>query len=170
MTGVRSHLSRHVVGYVALFFALGGTAYAVGGQPASSPGADRGSPIAHISSDTRAYGRVNDGPVFTTDAASTLMALRLRPGAYFIVAKATVFNRAVEFECRLMAGGAVDRTRFGNFSEVNYETMALTLLHRSDSPFTARLQCPDGDPASGYALRNVKLTALRIQSLSIRTG
>ena len=161
MGRIRSHVRDNVVAYLALFFAFGGSAYAVGGGDG---------PRARAASDTAVIGRFNDGPVATTNSPATLLSATLPAGRYVIFGKAIVPNDARQIECRLVAGGDFDRALLHNNGGLSREAMTLTVLHRSDGRFTARLQCFDNDPGTAYNLTDLKLTALRVNSFSNRPG
>jgi hypothetical protein len=187
-----AYVARHHIGLLALFVALGGTSYAV---VAGSIGSREIKDNSVRSKDVRdgeirsvdvhdgsllakdfgpgelpgqAFGRFKDGPIFTTDGRSDLIALSLPAGSYLIFAKATVFAPQA-FECRLSAGQDFDRAQFGQPAPGD-EVLTLTVLHRSTAPFTANLQCPDNDPGQAFRLTDVKLHALRVASISNSAG
>jgi hypothetical protein len=163
---VAGHFASNAVAYVALFFALTGGAYAVG----SSGGGGGDGGAIRAASDTRAYGRFKDGPVFTQDGTGSLLQLTVPSGQYVILGKATVFQDQVEFECRLTAGAQFDRSRLGNISGAGPETLTMTVLNRANAPFTVRLRCPDNDPSKAYRVTDLKITAIRVTSLSNKAG
>lgn len=159
------HVASNAVGYVALFFALGGSAYAVGAKE------ERPGPTARAASDTTVLGRYKDGPVQTTNTASTaLLSLPLAAGRYIIIAKAVVPREGKEIECRVTAGSDFDRAKLFQHGGSGTDVMTLTVLHRSDANFVARLTCADGDTTEGWNLRDLKLSAIRVNSFSNRAG
>jgi hypothetical protein len=101
---IRRHVADNVVGYFALFFALGGSAYAAGAR-------DGQGPHARTASETSAYGRYNDGPVATTNSASSLLSVTVPARRYLIIAKVNAPVSEVEYQCRVVAGGDFDRAR-----------------------------------------------------------
>jgi hypothetical protein len=119
---------------------------------------------------SRAFGRFNDGPVFTTNDPADILSLDVPAGNYLLLAKATVFVSQVEFECRLIAENDFDRAALGNISGQGREVLTLTLLHSSPGPFTASLQCPDNDASAGYQITDIKLHAIRIGRLRVGAG
>jgi hypothetical protein len=122
---------------------------------------------------TRVIGRFNDGPVPSTDTATNLISVNLPAGKYLILGKLTAVYDQVEYECRLVAGADFDRakplivdpdTSFGR------ETLTMTVLHTSNTSFTAGIQCPDNQPGKSYNQRDLKLTAVKVAALSNAPG
>lgn len=162
----RPHRPSHatVVAYLALFVTLSGSAYAVG-----TSDEDRG-PRARAASETAVIGRFNDGPVQTTNTPTTLLSAPLTAGRYVILAKVILPNDARIVECRVSAGSDFDRARIHNNGGLSQEALTLTVLHRSKAAFTARLRCWDDDPTTAWNMRDLKLTAIRVNSLSNAPG
>jgi hypothetical protein len=153
-----------VVAYLALFVTLGGSAYAVG------TGGTEDGPRARAASESSVIGRFNNGPVSTTNTPTTLLSVPLKAGRYVILAKAILPNDARVVECRVSAGADFDRARLHNNGGLSQEAFTLTVLHRSDTPFTARLGCWDNDPTTAWNMTDLKLTAIRVNYFSNSPG
>lgn len=87
-----------------------------------------------------------------------------------ILAKAVVPNNAREIRCRVVAGADFDRALIHNNGGLSTEIVTLTVLHRSDTSFSARLQCYDNDSTTGWNLRDLKVTAIRVNRFSNLPG
>lgn len=177
---LRAHLAGNIVGYVALFFALSGSAYAVAALAPNSVGSPQIKNKTILRADlapsavTKANGKWIPGPKFTEGASGTpLLKIKLDPGSYVILGKFTiVVNDARSYDCTLSAGAGIDKAHISSAAnESHTQTVTLTLLHVSASEFDAALECPDGtagDPRD--TVTDVKLVGVRIAALDNSKG
>jgi hypothetical protein len=158
-----------IVASIALLVALAGTsAAAVALVPKNSVGSDQVIDGSLRSRDFKGdqvlavddvVSRSIDGPIAASaDSFTTIATLPItKPGAYLIWSTARVESNNLGGECRLGAGGNLDRSQ----SQASPATLWNVVVHGFGSPGTVELQC--GGIAKGPSqVRDIKLKAIRI--------
>jgi hypothetical protein len=106
---------------------------------------------------------------FTVGTLSNLPA-----GSYVLLAKANINNNHAAdtfVTCQLVAGGDVDETYIGTRDGtqsviLDKQQVGMNLTHTFASTGTVTLQCDNpGGGASGIAVENTRITAIRVESL-----
>lgn len=139
------------------------------GQP--GPAGPKGQPgPAGPAGSSAAFSRFKNGQFDTTDAPTNLLSLDLPAGNYVIIGKATVTDVNNPFECRVVADADNDRALLGSATFGSMHVVTLTVVHASTAPFTAGLQCQDGDPDDSTQVGDLKITALQVATLSNTSG
>src|SRR4051812_44326347 len=140
----RFHLASNAISYVALFFALTGTAYAAVGKDTVGSlqiinGSIKRGDLA-TSATTRAYG-THKTEATTSNGPAILLAQDLSAGSYVIVAKLTIAYSADpqihRYKCRLRAGPAADEVDIQSGGAGGIEPVTLVVLHSSTEDFSA---------------------------------
>jgi hypothetical protein len=152
LASLRSHVLHNAVGYVALFIALGGAAYAAG-LPPNSVGSRQikngtiGRADMGAGTLTRAYG-IHLAQADVTASTAPLIHYDLPRGQYVLMAKLTIQHFGPRsYTCQLGVGGGVaDSAKVDYGGAEQIETVTLLLAYTSATPFTAAVTCPTGGP------------------------
>jgi hypothetical protein len=164
---VHTHFAHNVVGYLALFVALSGSAYAVG-TVTSADIRNRTIKAVDIRPGTLPSIRssLNPGEYATKDDMTEVSSLTLDKGSrrYLVIANFSTTGDVTPFECQLTAGG------FSNDARVTgqgSQTMVLVVSASSEvlsTDLVARLSCADHNAGRQTNPVNRTMVAVRVKT------
>ena len=144
-----------------------GATGAAGAAGAAGPTGPTGSSGPAGPSD--AYSAFHDSAVSTSSPEATLISISVpQAGKYVLLGKAWFFNNsvgAVQMDCRLVAGGDFDQSRFLLHGNPNgSQAVPFMVVHEYGSAGNAQLRCNDfGVNVEAY---DMKITAIKVGNLT----
>jgi hypothetical protein len=171
---LRTHLGDHAVGYIALFVALSGTAYAAGGiNTVGSKQIINGSvKRIDLADESRLAiypsNTITTPPLPDTDTSVLTLQVPAGPRAYLVYARFAVNGYNVTGSCTLTAHGDGDQVddedhvEFAAGSPGATEPVTSMLVHRTSDKFAASLVCRRTHGETSLRLDNVKISVLGI--------